>query len=78
MPPRLVGPRSPWLRGKVLVDLQRSLSIALHARYDAERSDILTPESAVTPLLKGPFKHHAGLVDSAEVRGAYPFGLINS
>ena len=60
-------PRIPWLRCKVLADLQRSLSIALHARYDSQHSDTLTPEEWVANplLLTGPFKQHASLVDSA-------------
>ena len=65
LPQRLGPPPVPWLRSKVAVDLPRSLSIALHARYHSERSDIHTPEWGVTPLLNGPFKHHASLVDSA-------------
>jgi len=65
-PPHLDGRPCPWFRCKVLVDLQRLSSIALHARYDAERSDMRTPAGwAVSPLLNGLFKHHAGLVDSA-------------
>ena len=77
LPQHQFGRRSPWLRCKVLGDLQRSLSIALHARYDSQHSDILTPEECVASplLLTGPFKQHASLVDSAAEHqhiGEYP------
>ena len=66
VPPHLDERPCPWLRCKLLVDLQRFSSIVLHAGDDSKRSDMRTPAGwAVSPLLNGLFKHHAGLVDSA-------------